>query len=407
MSFTRRSWAPRPLLRRVHKWASLILGLLLLVVVVSGAVVLFAPELDQVTKPELYRHTQSTHPASMQAALDAVNREHPDFHATAVVRNRGIYDVYDSELLRHASVDPGTGKVLGTRTPTDGVIGFFLNLHECLLSCEGYAAYVPFMAEHTGLPWGFEGEQLTIAGLLLALAGLTLLFMSISGLVLWWPGIGRLARGFKIRRGAGRYKRDYDLHKVIGFAALPFLLMWAITGTNFELRAIGDVWYALMPGSAPREAPLFESRAPKGPDIGMAGAERAALTAFPGGRAISVTAPEGKDPKGHYDVRLAHGVDPSRTGEWPGTVDVAVDRRDPSRTAIVYGDNHTLAQKVWQNWTYTTHYGQYLGWVPRSLWLAFGVVPVLLAVTGMSMVLVKRGKRRAKKRRRESVLVAG
>jgi uncharacterized iron-regulated membrane protein len=395
----RRSWAFRPLLRRMHKWASLIVGVVLLAVVISGVVVLFAPELDQVTKPELYHSTPTAHPVSFETALGAVNRAHPDFDATLVVRNRGIYDVYDKDFLRHAAVDPGTGRVLGTRNPTHGVIGFFLNLHECLLSCEGYTAYVPFLAEHTGIPWGFDGEQLTIAGALLAITGLTLFFMAVSGLVLWWPGVKRFARGFVVRRGRGRYKRDYDLHKVAGFAALPFLLMWAITGTNFELRAVGDVWYGLTPGKAPVEAKPFESKAAKAKaDIGSAAAERAALAVVPGGRVTSVAVPDPKDQKTYYDVWMSHGVDPSRTGEWPGTVELAVDRKDPAHTAIVYGDNHTLPQKIWENWTYTTHYGQYLGWLPRSLWLAFGLVPLLLAVTGISMVLIKRRKRRARKR---------
>jgi len=403
----RRSWAFRPLLRRLHKWASLVVGVLLLVIVVSGVVVLFAPDLDQVTKPELYRATPTAHPVSFETALAAVNRVHPDFEATTVVRNRGIYDVWDKDFLRHAAVDPGTGHVLGTRNPTGGVIGFFLNLHECMLSCEGYTAYVPLMAEHTGIPWGFDGEQLTVAGLLLSLAGLVLLFMALSGLVLWWPGVKRFARGFVLRRGRGRYKRDYDLHKLAGFAALPFLLMWAITGTNFELRAVGDVWYGLLPGSAPAEAPPFASRAGDKPDIGSARAERAALAAFPDGRVTSVTFPDAKDPKAYYDVWLSHGVDPSRTGEWPGTVELAVDRKDPQRTAIIYGDNTTLPQKIWENWTYTTHYGQYVGWIPRSIWLLFGLVPLLLTVTGISMMLVKRRMRRARKLQRAAEAAAG
>jgi uncharacterized iron-regulated membrane protein len=404
----RRSWAFRSLLRRLHKWASLVVGTLLLVVVLSGVVVLFAPELDQVTKPELYRVTPTEHPVSFETALAAVNRAHPDFEATTVVRNRGIYDVWDKDFLRHAAVDPGTGRVLGTRNPTGGVIGFFLNLHECLLSCEGCTAYVPLMAEHTGIPWGFDDEQLTVAGLLLSVAGLALLFLSASGLVLWWPGVKRFARGFVVRRARGRYKRDYDLHKLVGFAALPFLLMWAITGTNFELPAVGDVWYGLTPGSAPAEAPPFVSRKAAGkPDIGSARAQQAALSAFPGGRVTSVTFPDAKDPKAYYDLWLSHGVDPSRTGEWPGTVEMAVDRKDPARTAIIYGDTTTLPQKLWENWTYTTHYGQYAGWMPRSIWLLFGLVPLLLAFTGISMLLIKRGKRRARKLRRTAEAAEG
>jgi len=44
----------RGLMVRAHRWGSFTLGLLLLVIVVSGAVLLLAPEIEQVTRPSLY-----------------------------------------------------------------------------------------------------------------------------------------------------------------------------------------------------------------------------------------------------------------------------------------------------------------------------------------------------------------
>jgi uncharacterized iron-regulated membrane protein len=48
-----------------------------------------------------------------------------------------------------------------------------------------------------------------------------LLFLAATGLVVWWPGIRRLARGFRVRRGQGTYAFNHDLHNVIGLAAIP------------------------------------------------------------------------------------------------------------------------------------------------------------------------------------------
>lgn len=398
----RRAWTWRPLLRRVHKWTSLVLGLLLLIVVMSGVVVLLAPEIDQVTKPELYTSTPTETPVSMQTAIDNVNRAHPDWGGTTAIRNRGVLTVPDTDFLRYAHVDPGTGKVLGTRAPYNGIMGFFQNLHMCLLSCEGYSAYVPFLAHHIGLKWGFDGEELTVAGGLLALSGILLLFLCVTGLVLWWPGIKRFARGFKVRRGQGTYKRDYDLHKVIGMAAIPFLLMWAVTGTAFELRAVGDLYYKIMPGSAPAEPPVFESADRDAADIGQARAQQVALAAVGGGaRVSSVTVPEKKDPKGYYDVWLSPGgVDPYAYGEWPGNIEVAVDRTDATHVAALYGDPEQVDQfteKLWENWNFPLHAGSMVGWLPRTVWILFGLVPLLLAFTGITMMLYKRRKRKRKK----------
>lgn len=68
-------------------------------------------------------------------------------------------------------------------------------------------------------------------------------------------------------RGKGRYKLHYDLHKVVGFLALPALAICALTGINFELpKQTEGAFYALTPGSAPPESIYeFESKPGSGP----------------------------------------------------------------------------------------------------------------------------------------------
>ena len=67
---------------------------------------------------------------------------------------------------------------------------------------------------------------------------------------MWWPGIKRLARGLRVRRRQGTYAFNYDLHNVVGLAAIPFLVMWGFTGAHFELKQVSELWYAVLPGSA-------------------------------------------------------------------------------------------------------------------------------------------------------------
>ena len=62
------------------------------------------------------------------------------------------------------------------------------------------------------------------------------------------PRRGEFRRGLKVRRGKGRYKLNYDLHKVVGFVALPALAIWALTGINFELpKQTEGAYYAVTP----------------------------------------------------------------------------------------------------------------------------------------------------------------
>src|SRR5262249_11274239 len=149
-----------------------------------------------------------------------------------------------------AYVDPGSGRLNGIDDTTDGVMGFLYNLHLCALSCEGYAGYIPLLNKPAHI---LGNDELTVGGLLLAITGLLLLLLAVTGLVVWWPGIKRLVRGLRVRRRQGPYAFNYDLHNVVGLAAIPFLVMWGFTGAHFELKQIDQLWYALLPGSAGEE----------------------------------------------------------------------------------------------------------------------------------------------------------
>jgi hypothetical protein len=46
-------------LQVTHRWFSLITGIVLLLIILSGAILVLAPEIDEWTQPELYRSTPS------------------------------------------------------------------------------------------------------------------------------------------------------------------------------------------------------------------------------------------------------------------------------------------------------------------------------------------------------------
>jgi uncharacterized iron-regulated membrane protein len=254
-----RTWR---LLQKLHRWASLAVGLVLLAIVLSGVVLVLALEIDEWTQPGLYRSTPSERPLSPEQAVAVVRRELPDFQPVDVVRTRGIYQVWGTEYEQAAHVDPGSGRLLGTSSSLTGVMGFMRNLYLCALSCKGYTGYLSFLEAPTPI---LGNEELTVGGLILAVFGLMLLFLCVTGIVLWWPGIKRMARGFRVRRRKGTYAFNYDLHNVIGIAAVPLLLMWAITGAGFELKQVRDVWYAVLPGSPPAEVEDLTSKPGSGP----------------------------------------------------------------------------------------------------------------------------------------------
>jgi uncharacterized iron-regulated membrane protein len=395
----------RRALSRIHRWASFAAGLVLLVVVLSGVALVYAPELDEALAPELYRATPTDGPIPPERAVAVVREELPGFGPADVVMNRGVYEVMDADYGKQAHVDPGTGALLGVGSHDRGVMGFLRNLHMCGLSCEGYTGYVPFLAHPVPLLGSTApvvgNDGLTWGGLILGLMGLVLLLLCVSGIVIWWPGLRDWARGWRVRRGKGGYAANYDLHKVVGMAAIPFLLMWAVTGAGFEFRQVGQAWYALLPGGpAPEQAEEdeFHSVPVEGRSVSMAEARAIAAETVPGARLTSISVPDRSDPGSAYHVWVQRGVDPWAHGTWPGNVEVTVDRYT-GRAEVTYGqEGQPLSRQVWDDWNYPVHAGvAFNGWW-RTIWLLVGLTPLLLAVTGITTWVMRRrmrGRKRA------------
>jgi uncharacterized iron-regulated membrane protein len=396
---SRRRRRLRRTLQRLHRWAGLVLGLLVLVIALSGVAVLFVPETERLIHPSHFRATPATQPISAEQAAAAARRAFPDLRPEQVVRYAGVYDVYQygnadrPPMVVH--VDPGSGRVLGESAYQDGVLGFLQNLHMCALSCEGYPGYVAFLAKGSGA-W-----EVTWGGWILGVAGLALLGLSLSGLWLWWPGVRRLARGFRVRRGQGPYKRDHDLHKVLGFAALPFLVMWAFTGAAWELPVLERAWYAVMPGSNPPEHQEATSRPGSGDGVSPTEAERIAQRLVPDAELVSVSIPDRAKPDSAYSVWLSRGVDVYEHSAFKGNVEVAVDRYS-GRASIAYDTSRAgPVGELWEGWQWGLHTGTFAAWPWRLLlYVPFGLVPPLLGVTGLRMWRHRRRKRGAKRARR-------
>lgn len=397
----------RPGLRRLHGWLALLTGVILLIVVLSGTILLYQPEIDKVLHPGLYKSTESDDPVSPAEALHNVRDELPHFNdAATVVLNRGSYEIYSADYMRQAHVDPGTGEVTGVSSHDTGFFGFLANLHTCGLTCKDYPGYAPWLKNPK-----FEilDNKFSVGTAILAGSAIVLIILSLTGLVLWWPGIKRMARGLTIRRGKSRYATNYDLHKVFGFVALPFLLMWAITGASFEIKQVEEAWYAVLPGNEPpKKFPTFESDPKSGDGIGPEEAAAIAVARVPDSEMTSITMPAPSDKKGYYDIWVTDGWDSYRGGEWPGDAEVAVDRWG-GETKVLYAGpdtNRSVAWQLWEDWSYPLHAGVAVPWIPRIVWLGFGLVPLLLAITGTTVWWIRRRKRRAKRKRKPPAVTA-
>lgn len=384
-----------------HRWLSLVLGLVLLAITTSGAVLLYRPEIERIVYSDAYDVSGKSPTVDLVQARAAVLAAHPKFDATSVWAENGVFRVTDYETAW--TVDPGTGEVLGHVGKTPAWLGFMDNLHECLFSCEDYPAYISVLAEeipHSG--WmGFDGAKVTWGGAVLGVFGLLLLYLSLTGIWLWFPRPSKWRGSMTVRWKRGRFARDTDLHKVAGMITIPFMLMWAITGAGFELGFVEKAWYAATPGQH-QEYPDAVSKKSKAPDIPVEQAVAAAERLHPRLRLVNVDVPAKDDPTAAYTMYFQDGFDPYGETTYPGDLGVYVDRHTGVAKDNYGGPGESTAQSLWDGWSYPAHAGYIVNGWWRLIWMLFALSPVLLAITGISTWLVRRTTKKNQKRFRRN-----
>jgi uncharacterized iron-regulated membrane protein len=384
---------------RLHRWTSLALGLLLIVETTSGAVLLYGGDLDRLFEPGRYQVTASAHPMSEVDALAMVRAAHPELGAFGVQRYAGVYLVRggDPESRRHtdAFVDPGSGRINAIGPEQSTPIAFLVNLHDAGLTGVHMPGTLPWLA--TPLPALF-GHQVSAGTYLLGVLGALTVCLAGSGVIIWWPGTRALATGFTVRRRRGSYARDLDLHRVVGIVAVPFLLMWGVTGAAFYFDWPRQAYFALTPGHGHDDPPA--PAAGSGPPLTLAQARDRALTAHPGARVAGFTEQHPGQPGGSYGFRLADGFDPYRYWNYAGDAYVAVDSHGGGiQDWAPREPDAPWTQRLWNGGGYDgLHFGTLVGPWPRLVLLAFGLTPLLLGWTGLTVWWTK--SRSARNRRR-------
>jgi uncharacterized iron-regulated membrane protein len=400
-----RRWLRRKPVRRsmvvTHRWTSLVLGLLLVVETTTGAVLLFQGDYFRATHGSFYQHTATATPISAGQALDVVTRAHPEFGAVWVSADNGIYAVGDQTYNAAYAVDPGTGRINGFTRLEGGVMGWLANLHDCALTCQDYPGYVAALAHPvptlglsflTGINWG---------SLLLAVLGLLMVLLAITGVITWWPGFRRMSHGFRVRTHRGRLARDYDLHNVIGIIAVPFVLMWGATGAAFEFPAVQNAWLAITGGHSvdPDRYTFTANPAPAGARaIGADQAASIALAHQPGDVKYLVAASKGAD---YYTVSVATGAKPyGHRAFFGGDITVFVDGHDANHVSIADAPSAQAGANTFYDRLFEpSHFGWLVNGWWRIVWFVLGLAPLALGVTGVSTWLFRGG---AKRRRRKA-----
>lgn len=215
----------KKIIHQLHLWLGLASSLILFLICLSGTVLTFQHEIEELLNPEIYHITTS---ASHQVLpvddlIQQLETHSQGKVASFVIPKESTRSYLFNVKMRPEDrrgkalyVNPYTGEVLNDSEPKGGgIFFFFFRLHRWLL-----------LDTEIGRP-------------IVGIATLIFSFLLMSGLYLWWPkSRTHLKNSLKIKL-TGNWKRlNYDLHNSLGFYAVGFLLIMSLTGLFWSFE-----WY--------------------------------------------------------------------------------------------------------------------------------------------------------------------
>lgn len=342
--------ATRKILLPLHLWSSLILGLILVVVAVSGALLVFRTPLERRLDPA--RFTVQPGSARLQPD-DLVARARVAHPAAELESIRFFGDPTAPFLVYFTSKDyvhlnPYTGEVLGIRSRYDEGFGWIEGLHKFL-----------HLEPKVGEP--ITGYTALVFGLII-----------LSGIVLWWPATRRaLKAGLTINPKLSGRPWNLHLHKALGIYAAVVLLIAVGTGVPISLDWAKNSLYVLTGSEKILDPGPVVS--PAGPFVGFDAVARRLGEIMPGAMETYIPLPK----KGVLASYVIEGDAPhllARSYVWFDPDTGAALKTSPYRQA---GAGFRLYY-----WGMALHTGVMGGWVVQIILLLGALAVPVLAYTG-------------------------
>ena len=366
---SRKRISPRSIWFQIHLWLGLTLGMIGIVVGLSGSILVFDHEIDEWLHPARYQVSGSR--VAIPFA-EYAERAAQALEGRAKPTGIRLPDGEDGPIIvfaRPASpgsgflrvyLDASSGRVLDA---TEGVdfIGWMHGFHENLMLRE------------------YSGREIV------GFVGVAMLISSLSGIYLWWPPRRQWLKALGFRKGFGASR---NLHYTFGFYGSLALALVSFTGMFLSFtdagRAVVAAFGPLSPSPRSIQSPEGSGR-PVSPDDAV----DAALAYYPDAAVVGVQLPAG--PRGVYRIMLREAGDESAR---PATA-VYVD---PRLNAVLYradratrtaGDRFLTLQRV-------LHEGSWWGAIGRTVTFITGLLPAVLAITGLILYLRSRRRRRSR-----------
>ncbi len=376
----------RKKLLQIHRWSGIVLATLLIIAGVTGSLLAFHHEIDALLNPGLHRTEPNTQRAALDGIAKTIEAKYPhlvvgyflfadnpasSIHVIMNTREAAADSRLDRDSPRPTEVyaDPYSGQLLGERNW--GEIGS-TRAHVMPMI---YRLHMSLFLDKTG-QW--------ITGIVAAIWILSLLI----GIFLAVPRLHLLRKAFTVKWQASRARVLFDLHRTIGLATGLILIVTAFTGMYMNLPSVVEPALAAVAPFTNRPASLRLAGAQLD-QVWKIGWDEAIAKA----RAVHAVDPMagvGKiEARGYYQVRFLPPGDIMDSG----TIRVFIDGRNGGVLGKFDHRNGTVGDKI-RTWQFPLHSGQGFGMPGRVVVCLIGLIPPLLAVTGVWLWLRRKRLRR-------------
>ncbi|MEO6873583.1 MAG: PepSY-associated TM helix domain-containing protein [Opitutaceae bacterium] len=346
----------RKVLLPLHLWAGLTIGLILVVVAVTGSMLVFRPQLERRLDSQKF----VVEPGLVRLAPDDLVARARAAHPTGEIESIRYYGDPTAPFLVYFSnrdyvhLNPYTGSVLGVRQRYGSLFGWAEGMHKFLL-----------LEPTIGEP--IMGYVALIFGIII-----------FSGIVLWWPASRRaLKAGLTLNRRLKGRPWTLNLHKTFGAYAAVMLLISVSTGVPISLDWAKDALYPLT-GSKLTLPPIPPAAAKSAAFIGFNAVASSIAAVFPGAEEGYIPMPK-KGLITAYVLEAGAAHPYARSYVWLEPSAAKIIRAAPYRQA---GTGYRLYY-----WMASLHTGQIGGPVVQFLLLCGALSIPVLAYSGTASYL--------------------
>ncbi|WP_449400164.1 PepSY-associated TM helix domain-containing protein [Chryseobacterium wanjuense] len=385
-SFTKK-WSAK-----LHLWFGLSIGFIVFIVAATGTMYVFKDEIQGVLRKDavyVKGETITEKPLSIDVLREKVSLEINEKYPISSVeipldknksyeflyyeKDKKAWNYFDEvKINKLIYVNQYNGQILGVYNEKYDLFPILKAIHWSLLLKSDWGKYV------VGIPV------------------ILFIIMLITGIILWWPKNKKTGKGrfwFNWKNVKTWKRKNYDLHRILGFYASFVALLLSLSGIYFAYPWIKNIFNITLSGSfeLPKEKEI------KSPDslslknnlvFDLTAQETRKLYAGSSSFRIPLN---GKNKKGKELKNIpvtVYGED----GKFAIRHQVVFDKYSGKLLSNKPHQELNNAEK-YANANYDIHTGSYFGLVGKIIWFLAGLICTSLPVTGFLVWLGKKKKK--------------